>query len=85
MDFNVIFVNGLLLCISQGPKGDKGDTIQSAAQVAGDGGGVPEGYIQGPPGPPGVPGAPGKKVRSLFSSHQKSSYLTNYQKPGFLV
>ena len=45
----------------QGPKGDKGDTIQSAAQVAGDGG-VPEGYIQGPPGPPGPSGAPGKKV-----------------------
>ena len=47
--------------IFQGSKGEKGDTIAAAAQVAD--GVVPEGFIQGPPGPPGKDGSPGKKVR----------------------
>ena len=63
MDFQIFFPNVLVFVLWQGPKGDKGDTIQSAAQIAGDGG-VPDGYIQGPPGPPGAAGTPGKKVSS---------------------
>ena len=46
----------------KGLKGDKGDTIQSAAQVSGNVE-MPNGYIQGAPGPPGTPGQPGKKVQ----------------------